>query len=347
MARRRIYYPEFRKALESEPLRPVYLFTGAEEFLKDLGIQALLALSLEPSGRELNLEILYAGPEISGLEVKERALTLPFFADRRVLVVRQAEKWKPSDLANLQSYVERPSATTVLILSSQEERLATEAWKKLADQVYHVECYPLFESQLPAWVQGRFAEQGKRIEASAVNLLIELGNPNLADLENEIRKLADYTGSRDRITEEDVRESSGNLREGSLHELNSAVGRREAALAVTVVQRVLDQGLQPVQILGSLAWHMRNLRGWRKRMDDGENAENILSQVKNPQARREMAGQIRSFRQEEFERIFSQLLQLDEAIKLGKSHWGLRLQTTVWQICQVGKSAGALEKGRV
>ncbi len=104
MAKKRIYYTEFRRGLESEPLKPVYFFTGAEAYLQEAAIKAVIDKAIDPSDRNLNLEMLYAGTDVSGQELYERAQTLPFLGDTRVMVVRQAEKWRANDLAILTSY---------------------------------------------------------------------------------------------------------------------------------------------------------------------------------------------------------------------------------------------------
>ena len=132
MAKKRIYYHEFRRALDNSPLKPVYLFTGAEVFLKEEGVQVLLDKALSPEERSLNLESLYAGSDVSGRDLVERAQTLPFMGEKRVIIVRQAEKWKAQDLAALLGYLQDPAPTTLLILSSQEERLTQASWRQVA-----------------------------------------------------------------------------------------------------------------------------------------------------------------------------------------------------------------------
>lgn len=333
MPKKRIYYNEFRKTLVSEPVKPVYLFTGAEDLLKEQGIQAIVDKVLKPSERSLNLESLYAGTDVSGREAGSRALTLPFLSACRVLVVRQAEKWRSADLADLTDYLEKPCLSSVLIISSQEERIKQVYWRALAEKVYHVECYPLFDSQVPGWIERRVSEYGKRISRDGVNLLIEQAGQALSDLENEISKLINYTGREGLISEANVREAAGHGRHNTTHELNAALGRRDSAQAVKLTGRILAEGTPILLVLGSLAKHLRGLHAYRIRIDAGESPEQLLAGVRNSDARRDIGRQIKAYRQNEFPAIFKELLRLDEQAKTGRSHLELLMQLAVLRIC--------------
>ncbi len=333
MAKRRIYYAEFRKTLEGAPLQPVYLLTGAEVYLKEEAIRAIVDKALDPAERQLNLEMLYAGTDVGGQELKERALTLPFFHSRRVLVVRQVEKWRAADLAALQDYLDRPAADAVLVLSSQEEKLTGGAWLAFAAKTYHVECYPLFDSQVPEWIERRARELGKRIQRAAVQRLIEQAGQSLSDLDHELVKLSQFTGGGETITEADVRAAAGHLRQDTLHDLNAALGRKDASQAVRLAARLLEEGANAPQVIGSLAWNFRRLYADRARLEAGEAADRILAGVRNPVQRRERLAQLNAFTGGEVPRIFKRLLKMDQQVKTGRPHWELALVLLILEVC--------------
>jgi DNA polymerase III subunit delta len=334
VAKKRIYYADFRRGLEQEPLRPAYLFTGAEAFLKEEAAAALVEKALATGDRSLNLETVYAGSDVSGREALDRALTLPFLAEHRVLVVRQAEKWHAADVKAMESYLDRPSPATVLVLISQDERLTQAHWKSVADKLYHVECYPLFDRQVPVWVERRCHELGKTIHPEAVRLLIARSGQNLQDLAQETAKLASYIGSRTAITAEDVDAAAGYLRQNTLQDLNNAVGQADLALSWQRLEAVLDEGIKPPQILGSLAWHFRNLLAARRRLDAGESPDTVVAEVRHPKTRQDLLAQIRTYTGEAFKGIFEELFRLDARLKTGKGHWELHAQLALFRICR-------------
>ncbi|MCD4813601.1 DNA polymerase III subunit delta [bacterium] len=333
MAKKRIYYTEFRRDLERKGVNPVYFFTGAESFLKEEGIRAIVDKSISPEDRSMNFESLYAGTDVSGREIVARASTLPFMAERRVLVVRQAEKWRAGDLTALMTYLADPSPAAVLIISSAEERIKQANWKAAAEKTYHVECYPLFDNQVPAWVEHRASEHGKRITREAVMLLIERVGQSLADIDNELGKLINYTAQKSVIESEDILATAGHTRQNTIHELNTALGRGDARTAMAMVSQVTDEGFKPPQILGAIAWHFRNMLASRVRIDNGEDLDKVLIYIRNPQARKEMQTQLQTYPQEGFNRIFQELVKLDEGLKSGKGHWEMLLEMAILKIC--------------
>jgi DNA polymerase-3 subunit delta len=332
VAKKRIYYSEFRRSLESEALKPVYLFTGAETFLKEEGVAAVIEKAVPPAERNLNLETLYAG-DVTGQDVRERALTLPFFTSHRGILVRQVEKWRAADVKALGEYLQSPSESTTLILSSQDERLKSEGWNAVAALAYHVECYPLFDNQVPDWVVRRSREHGKNISHGAVQLLIELAGQTLADLDNELGKLANYVGPRESVTEEDVRAAAGHLRQDTIFDLTLALGRKQWREAVRLTHKLVEDGANAAQTLAAVAWHFRTLHAERAKLDNGEPMDKVLIGVRNPQARQERAEQLRQMSANDFPEIFKSLLELDENVKTGKGHWDLLflLKMIQWQ----------------
>lgn len=333
MAKKRIYYNEFQRTLSGEPLKPVYLFSGAESFLKEQAVIALVDKSLDPGERQMNLEYLYAGSDVSGRDVVERAATLPFLGNSRVLVIRQVEKWRQGDLEAVLEYVGRPCRTTILIMVSQEERLKTQGWKKIADQSYHVECYPLFDNQIPGWVERRVADHGKRIDREGLAMLIEKAGSQLGDLDNEITKLVNFTGSDAMITVDVVKAVAGDLKQDTTYELNAACGRKQLAKALRLSERVLEEGIAPLQLLGSLTWHFRNLFHLKQKLESGESPDKVLAGYRNPQAKKEMEIQLNAYRLEEYNRLFKSLLDLDIKAKSGYQHWLMALQLDMMQWC--------------
>lgn len=333
MPKRRIYYAEFRRTLESGGLKPAYLFTGAEYFLKEEGIRGVLDQALPVADRNLNLEALYAGPDLSGQEVRERCQTLPFLMSRRVLIVRQVEKWRAPDLAAVSAYLDAPADSTVLIMSSSEERLKTQAWQNIAAKAYHVECYPLFDNQVPEWIEQRSRQYGKTIHRDAVRTLVERSGQALADLDHELQKLSVYAGTRAQITAEDVAAAAGYSRQDSLPELYAALLRKDLALSLRLAVRLLDEGANAPQLLAGLAWNFRNLYAERRRIGEGEKPENLVAEIRNPAARRERLEALRAYALQEYPRLFQELLRLDDRVKSGRTHWDLELLLLIWESC--------------
>ncbi len=76
---------------------PYYLFYGPGEFRLEKVLDKIRDRYLPESARDLNLEIFY-GDETGAAEIINRARSLPFLADNRLIIVRRTENFKAEAL---------------------------------------------------------------------------------------------------------------------------------------------------------------------------------------------------------------------------------------------------------
>jgi DNA polymerase-3 subunit delta len=82
-------------------------------------------------------------------------------------------------------------------------------------------------------------------------------HPVAAALESE--KLAFYTEDRDKVTVADLNEVVGRTREEAVFELSEAFSNRDLATALLITGRLIENGLHPLAIIGTLRNHIRKL----------------------------------------------------------------------------------------
>src|SRR2546425_12211354 len=86
--------------------RAVYLLHGEEALLIDQALATLLDRLIPPEERALNLDVVWPD-EMSITDLITRLDTLPFFGQRRVVVVKGADSWKPPEQERVAAYLER------------------------------------------------------------------------------------------------------------------------------------------------------------------------------------------------------------------------------------------------
>ena len=102
------------KSLQKGKLGPLYLFYGPGEFQMEKLLDRIKG-SLIPEGvRDFNAEVFYGGESESG-EILQHALTMPFLADRRLIIVRRTEAFSAEALEPFLAYFEKPASSTCLI----------------------------------------------------------------------------------------------------------------------------------------------------------------------------------------------------------------------------------------
>lgn len=95
----------------------VYLFLGQDSLSKDVKLKNIKQEFLNPALEQFNSDILYA-KELTLKKLQERFLGLPLKAQKRLIVIKDAQALK-EDLQNfILKYVSRPSPQLVLVLDA-------------------------------------------------------------------------------------------------------------------------------------------------------------------------------------------------------------------------------------
>lgn len=244
--------------IQRDPLAPVYLFTGEEAYFMERALTRIMERALAGAPRDFNLDVFY-GKDTRAGDAAAQASTPPMMAERRVVVLKEADRLK--DLGPLAAYLDSPSPDTVLILIAMDadrgkERTLSDAIPKDGVTVHF---YHPYESELPGLIRMVVKEAGRSIETDAAAYLQDVLGGNLALIEAELNKVFNLLGKRKTVTFEDVKESVGDFGAPLVFDLVDAVADRKPGEAILVLEKLLRDGEQPLMILGMMAGHWRKL----------------------------------------------------------------------------------------
>lgn len=229
-------YSELRRQLAAKTsLAPVYLLHGEEGYYIDELVKDFEALVPEEE-RDFNLYVLYA-PE-SGVEtVMDVCHRYPMMAERQVVIVKEAQAIRADQLNRLHSYVERPTPTTVLVISC---RGAQAKGKELLAAVKKngviFESKRLSERNILPVISDLIKEKKLSVDPKALSMLRDYIGVDLARLYNEIDKLALILGPRAMITPEAIERNIGISKDYNNFELIDAINSRNAAKAFAIAE---------------------------------------------------------------------------------------------------------------
>ncbi|MEM1096167.1 MAG: DNA polymerase III subunit delta [Bacteroidota bacterium] len=320
MSKKGLSYEQLRTALQHRNYQPLYFLYGTERFLIDELQTLLLETALEPHERDFNQDILY-GAEVTAQAALALCAQYPMMAERRVVVIRDFEKMKDNRLFT--EFAKRPNpSAVVLAICNGKPNLSSHPYRALKQHGAWGEFKPLYDNQMPSWIQNRAKQMGYRLEPQGVQMLADFVGTDLRAAVAELDKLITFAGGRTQLTADDVVAASGQTRDFNVFELQRAIGQHRYADAVFITERLLQnasasrgEALMIVSVLTSYFTKLWKLTVCQqKRMKDNEMARRIGV---SPFFVKEYVQSVRRFPPASLERAFNALLAADYELKGG------------------------------
>ena len=180
----------FFEQVKAGNIAPVYLMEGTEEYIKQQALSQLCKKLLPQGLEELNLTEL-RNPDPDALIAA--AETLPFMADKRLIIVREhpALTGRAEADDRLLDYLQQVPESCVLVFVCRGK---ADARKKLYKAVQKhgtvVSFAPLTDAELNAWIVKTFAGLGKTVSPQTASVLSFTVGSDTALLRREIEKLS-------------------------------------------------------------------------------------------------------------------------------------------------------------
>lgn len=255
-------HDQLRSEWEDGKLRPVYYLCGEEKYLKERAVEVLLA-RLKPDA--FNFSEFAAGKGGSR-EALLQAMTPPMAADRRVVVLRSADKANADELDSIREYLASPNPdATLVVISDRKQDKADPLFDPCAKAGAAASFKSLFPAEAMSFFAAMLQRDGLSVSREAAAMMVELVGTDSLALRQEAEKLAMLRhGSKGQVTEEDVAESAGFSRELGPFELSNAVMDRDRDRAAGVLDKMLAEGEEPLGILYRVSGSMERLLRFKK-----------------------------------------------------------------------------------
>ena len=245
-------------AAQKGEISSLYYFYGEEDFQRDQLLNALVETLIEPAARPFNLDI-YRAEDIDIPQLIAQALTFPMMAQRRLIILKNADRLPDSATPELFLLIESPPETTTIIITAAKPDGRKKLFVELRKRATAIEFRPPYDNEIPAWIQTHVKTMGRQIAPDAAHLLHMSIGSNLRELNGEIEKLFIATSS-DPISREHVAQVIDNTRGVTVFELADALGHRQLNKAQILIGRLCEQGEHPAGTIALLVRHFGILR---------------------------------------------------------------------------------------
>ena len=240
--------------IQSGKLDPIYVLHSEHPILIERTVGAIRDVAVPPAARGFNYDVVEGKP--SGSRVVSLAQTLPMMAQRRMVFVRDLTLMPADDAEPLLAYLGKPNPSTVIVALASKIDKRQKLYAQLSKKGFlHVLEAP---RQIAPWVREEAKEKGVRIDAAAINRLVDTVGNDLSRISLSLDQLALYAGDRP-VTSDDVDDLVADTRERSVFELTDAIGAADRPRALAAVSALCDQRESAVGVVVMLARHIRQL----------------------------------------------------------------------------------------
>jgi len=187
---------------KNKEFKPIYWLEGDEDYFIDEVMEYAEKKILSESEAEFNQTIFY-GKDANWADIVNACRRYPMFAERQVVLLKEAQQMK--DVDKLESYVENPLPSTILVVSYKGKTLdGRQKFSKLIKKKGEVFLSKkMYENQLPGWINSYLHTNGFTIKPKAMALLVDHIGNDLSRIVNEIEKLSLNLKEKN-ITEDDI-----------------------------------------------------------------------------------------------------------------------------------------------
>ncbi len=236
MAARGITFDEILRDVKAREVAPVYYLMGEEDYYIDKLSDAIVDAVLDKDERDFNLDIVY-GAEVTVDKIIELAHAYPMMAERRVVLVREAQAIRSLD--GLEAYLSHLTPTTVLVFCHKHGTLDKRKSVSKAIQQAGVvfESKKLFDNQLPPFITQYLRQHDVDIEPQAIQMLAGHVGADLSRLTTEMDKLLLALPEGSRVVDAAlVEDQTGVSKDFNDFELMAALAQRNIFRANQIVK---------------------------------------------------------------------------------------------------------------
>ena len=292
-----------------------YLLFGDEDYLKkqyrDNLIKALL-----PEGDTMNFA-KFEGKDISVGEVIDLAETLPFFADRRVILISDSGFFKSSQ-EQLAEYLGQIQETTYFVFVESEVDKRSKTYKALSKSGCAVDFSMPDEKLLATWMGSRIKAAGKSISRDAWQEFFERTNDSMDHMDKEMEKLLSYTYHKDSISLEDVEAICTKQVQTKIFDMISFIAAKNLPKVMELYHDMLAAKEPPIRILALIIRQFDQMYLLKDMASTGMNASTIAGKlgIRDFIVKKNL-GLARNFTMEQIRQLLEDAADLDERAKTG------------------------------
>lgn len=296
--------------------KKVYLLTGEEVYLRNQYKKRLRNALLDPE--DTMNAASFEGKGINPKEIIDLAETMPFFADRRVIMIENSGFTKNA-CPDLAEYIPEIPESTCLILTESEVDKRGKLYKNIKNVGRVVEFKRQDERTLARWVLGTLKKEGRNITEETMHAFLGRTGSDMESIEKELEKLLCYTMGRDVITTADVEAVCTEQTENRIFDMVQAITERDQRRALDLYADLLAMKEPPMRILYLITRQFNQLLQLKSLSGQGLDKSELAKKAGIPPfALGKYQAQCRQFSTAQLRRAVEDCVETEEKVKTGQ-----------------------------
>ncbi len=301
--------------IKEKSFKKIYLLYGDEPFL--VGSYKKKLREAITGGDTMNFNY-FEGKNPDVREIISLADTMPFFADRRLILVDGSGFFKSAQ-EELAAYLPQMPDTTCLVFAESEVDKRNRLYKRVKELGYAAELNKQDTAQLMRWAAGILGRDGRKISRPVMEYFLERTGDDMENIRMELEKLVCYTMGRDVITKEDV-DAVGTVHVTSrVFDMVAAIVAGNTKKAMDLYEDLLTLKEPPMRILFLIARQFNQLLQIKELTAAGKDKGAMASALKVPPfAVGKLTAQARAFTRDQILSWVTLCVETEEAVKTGR-----------------------------
>ena len=294
----------------------IYLLCGEEAYLKKQ-YKYKIKEALIPDGDTMNYAY-YEGKNTNPKEVIDLSETMPFFAERRLIVMENTGFFK-SSVPELAEYLKEIPQTSFLIFVEEEIDKRSKLYKAVKDRGRIVELKRQDEKTLVRWILGMVKKENQNMTESAARYFLGKVGNDMENIQKELEKLFCYCLNHTEITVADIDAICTTQITNHIFDMVDAVANKEQKKALDYYYDLLTLKEPPMRILYLLTRQFRILMEIKEMENQGVPSKEMASKAGiMPFLVGKYRAQAQAFSAKELRQIVEAGVQTEENVKTGR-----------------------------
>ena len=321
-----------KKHIQSDNYSRAYLLYGEEDYMK-LNYKNMLQMGIVADDT-MNFSY-YEGKDCNLNEIADLSVTMPFFAERRLILIENSGMFK-SGSEDMVKILNEASETTYFVFVEQEVDKRNKLFKTVSEKGYACEFKTLKEDDVINWVLTKFGKAGKKITRDTMMLLLSRIGLDMNTVKNETDKIIAYTHGREEITSADIELLCTAQLQDKVFDMIDAMASKDKDKVIRLYSDLLALKEPQMKILVLIGKHFSNLMAVKVMVENGD-SNSIISQKLGlrPFFVGKYISQAKGFSVKQLRRAMDDCAEADNSVKTGKIEEKYAAELIILKYCSL------------